>query len=142
MEWNSFVCFTVDEENCRELAKRQRKGKNRTRRKLKLSFLSELLCLLLIFTPDILLKFIHFQLCINPEQTVKITCSSWITSYPYPHLASPQTSFGVRLSRIHFSPTDVRARRLYPHYVFDKCVFTNKLILRLRCHFGVCSGKF
>ena len=23
------------------------------------------------------------------------------------HLASPQTSFGVRLSRIHFSPTDV-----------------------------------
>ena len=45
MEWNSFVCFTVDEENGRELAKQQRKGKNRTRRKLLLCFLSELLCL-------------------------------------------------------------------------------------------------
>ena len=29
MEWNSFICFTVDEENGRELAKQQRKGKNR-----------------------------------------------------------------------------------------------------------------
>ena len=28
MEWNSFVCFTVDEENCGEPAKQQRKGKN------------------------------------------------------------------------------------------------------------------
>ena len=44
MEWNSFVCFTVDKENGREPAKQQRKGKNRTRRKL-LCFLSELLCL-------------------------------------------------------------------------------------------------
>jgi len=26
-------------------------------------------------------------------------------------VASPQTSFGVRLSRIHFSPTDVVRRR-------------------------------
>ena len=34
MEWNSFVCFIVDEENGREPAKQQRKGKNRTRRKL------------------------------------------------------------------------------------------------------------
>ena len=41
--WNSFVCFTVDEENCGEPANQQRKGKNRTRRKLKLYFLSELL---------------------------------------------------------------------------------------------------
>ena len=32
MEWNSFVCFTVDKENCRELVKQQRKGKNTTRR--------------------------------------------------------------------------------------------------------------
>ena len=45
MEWNSFVCFTVDKENCGEPAKQQRKGKNRTRRKLMLCFLSELLCL-------------------------------------------------------------------------------------------------
>ena len=45
MEWNSFVCFTVDKENGREPAKQQRKGKNRTRRKLLLCFLSELLCL-------------------------------------------------------------------------------------------------
>ena len=26
--------------------------------------------------------------------------------------------------------------------IFLTNVFTNKLILRLRCHFGVCSGKF
>ena len=44
MEWNSFVCFTVDKENCGEPAKQLRKGKNRTRRKLMLCFLSELLC--------------------------------------------------------------------------------------------------
>ena len=34
MEWNSLVCFTVDTENGREPAKQQRKGINRTRRKL------------------------------------------------------------------------------------------------------------
>ena len=45
MEWNSFVCFTVDKENCGEPAKQQWKGKSRTRRKLMLCFLSELLCL-------------------------------------------------------------------------------------------------
>ena len=45
MEWNSSVCFTVDKENCGEPAKQQRKGQNRTRRKLILCFLSELLCL-------------------------------------------------------------------------------------------------
>ena len=59
MEWNSFVCFTVDKENGREPAKQQRKGKNRTRRKLLLCFLSELLCLSfklkLILKPAILL---------------------------------------------------------------------------------------
>ena len=48
MEWNSFVCFTADKENCGEPAKQQRKGKNRTRRKLMLCFLSELLCIPLI----------------------------------------------------------------------------------------------
>ena len=45
MEWNSFVCFTVDKENGREPAKQQWKGKNRTRHKLLLCFLSELLCI-------------------------------------------------------------------------------------------------
>ena len=72
MEWNSFVCFTVDEENGRELAKQQRKGKNRTRRKLLLCFLSELLCLSfklkLILKPAILLKFTHFLFCIENKQ--------------------------------------------------------------------------
>ena len=72
MEWNSFVCFTVDKENGREPAKQQRKGKNRTRRKLLLCFLSELLCLSfklkLILKPAILLKFTHFQLCIDNKQ--------------------------------------------------------------------------
>ena len=72
MEWNSFVCFTVDKENGREQAKQQRKGKNRTRCKLLLCFLSELLCLSfklkLILKPAILLKFTHFQLCIENKQ--------------------------------------------------------------------------
>ena len=45
LEWNNFVCFTVHKENCREPAKQSRKGKNRTRRKLMLCFLSKLLCL-------------------------------------------------------------------------------------------------
>ena len=44
MGWNSFDCFTVDKEIGIELAKQPRKGKNRTRRKLLLCFLSELLC--------------------------------------------------------------------------------------------------
>ena len=72
MEWNSFVCFTVDKENGREPAKQQQKGKNRTKRKLLLCFLSELLCLSfklkLILKPAILLKFTYFQLCIENKQ--------------------------------------------------------------------------
>ena len=40
------VCFILDEGNCREPTKQQRKGKNRTRSKLKLCFLTEILCLL------------------------------------------------------------------------------------------------
>ena len=73
MEWNSFVCFTIDKENGREPAKQQRKGKNRTRSKLLLCFLSELFCLSfklinLILRPAILLKFTHFQLCIENKQ--------------------------------------------------------------------------
>ena len=72
MEWNSFFCFTVDKENGRDQAKQQRKGINRTRRKLLLSFLSELLYLSfklsLILKPAVLLKFTHFQLCIENKQ--------------------------------------------------------------------------
>jgi len=45
IEWNSFVCLTVDKESGREQAKQQRKGINRTKRKLLLCFLSELLSL-------------------------------------------------------------------------------------------------
>ena len=72
MEWNSFVCFTVDKENGREPAKQQRKGINRTRRKLLLFFLSELICLSfklkLILKPAVSLKFTHLQLCIEDKQ--------------------------------------------------------------------------
>ena len=74
MEWNSFVCFIVDKGNGREPVKQQRKGINRTRRKLLLCFLSELLCLSfklkLILKPAILLKFAHFQLCIENKQLI------------------------------------------------------------------------
>ena len=70
MEWDSFVCFTVDKENGREPAKQQRKGINRARRKLLMCFLSELLCLSfkLKLKPAILLKFTHFQLYIQNKQ--------------------------------------------------------------------------
>ena len=72
MERNSSVCFTVSKENGRKPTKQQRKGKNRTRRKLLLCFLSELLCLSfklkLTLKPAILLKFTHFQLCIEKKQ--------------------------------------------------------------------------
>ena len=71
MEWNSFVFFfTLDKENGREPAKQQRKAINRTRRKLFLYFLSELLCLSfkLILKPAIALKFTHFQLRIENKQ--------------------------------------------------------------------------
>ena len=46
LEWNSFVCFTFGEENCREPTKQQQKRKKKTSRKLTLCFLPELLCLL------------------------------------------------------------------------------------------------
>ena len=72
MGWNSFLYFSVDKENGRELAKQQRKGINRTRRKLLLCFLSQLLCLSfkikLILKLAILLKFTHFQLRIENKQ--------------------------------------------------------------------------
>ena len=62
----------VDKENGRVPAKQQQKGKNRTRRKLLLCFLSDLLCLSFklkhILNPAILLKFTHFQLCIENKQ--------------------------------------------------------------------------
>ena len=73
-KWKTFrkCCFTVDKENGREPAKQRRKGKNRTRRKLLLCFLSELLCLSFklkpILKPAILLKFTHFQLCVENKQ--------------------------------------------------------------------------
>ena len=67
-----FWKWSVDKENGREPAKQQQKGKNRTRRKLLLCFLSELICvsfkLKLILKPAILLKFTHFQLCIENKQ--------------------------------------------------------------------------
>ena len=56
MEWNSFVCFTVDKENGREPAKQQRKGINRTRRKRLLCFLSEVLC----FSFKLILKLSYY----------------------------------------------------------------------------------
>ena len=40
LEWNSFLCFADDENNCRDPPKPQRKGENRTRRKLKLCYLN------------------------------------------------------------------------------------------------------
>ena len=67
----SFVSLSIKKYG-REPAKQQRKGINRTRRKLLLCFLSELLCLSfklkLILKPAILLKFTHFQLCIENKQ--------------------------------------------------------------------------
>ena len=108
MEWNSFVCFTVDKENGREPAKQQRKGINRTRRKLLLCFLSELLCLSfklkLILKPAILLKFTHFQLCIENEQLRLLIVLG------LPHILT---------------------------VMFLTNVFTKKLILRFRCDFAV-----
>ena len=110
MEWNSFVCFTVDKENSREPAKQQRKGINRTRRKLLLCLLSELLCLSfklkLILKPAILLKFTHFQLCIENKQLRLLIV------------------LGLNLISS-------------PSFMFLTNVFTKKLILRFRCHFAV-----
>ena len=75
-EWNSFVYFSVDEENCREPAKQQKKGK--TERDVSLSsgfYRSYFVFYLLIFKSAILLKFIHFQFCIQSKQL----------PYPYPY---------------------------------------------------------
>ena len=74
MEWNSFVLFVSlsIKKTVEKPTKQQRKGINRTRRKLLLCFLSELLCLSfklkLILKPAILLKFTHFQLHIQNKQ--------------------------------------------------------------------------
>ena len=56
-----FVCFTVDEENCREAAKQQRSEKNRTRRKLKLCFFWSYFVFKLVILLKLKLKLIHFQ---------------------------------------------------------------------------------
>ena len=114
MEWNSFVRFTVDKENCREPAKQQWKEKKRTRRKLMLCFLSQLLCLpsklKLILKPAILLKLIHFQSCIENKQL------RFLVVLGLPHI-------------------------LTSIYVLTN-VLTKKLIFRFRCHITACSGKF
>ena len=75
-KWSGIVSFVslsnVDKENGREPVKQQQKGINRTRRKLLLCFLSKLLCLSfklkLLLKSAILLKFTHFQLCIEKKQ--------------------------------------------------------------------------
>ena len=56
LKCNSFVHFTVHEENCRELAKQQQKGTNKTRCKLKLDFLLELFYTLGELTTDCFIK--------------------------------------------------------------------------------------
>ena len=69
----SFVSLSIKKMVESRRIKQQRKGINRTRRKLLLYFLSELLCLSfklkLILKPVILLKFTHFQLCIENKQS-------------------------------------------------------------------------
>ena len=70
--------FSVDEENWREPAKQQRKGKNRTRRKQVVLYIGAYIQI------GLLLKFIHFQLCIQ-NKTLTLLVNSWITSYPNPH---------------------------------------------------------
>ena len=115
MEWNSFVCFTVDKENGREAEKQQRKGINRTRRKLLLCFLSELLCLSfklqLTLKPAILLNFTHFQLCIEKTQ--------------------------LRLPIVLGLHHILTVISVFNTFLFLTNVFTKKLILRFRCHFAV-----
>ena len=56
-----FVCFTADEENCREAAKQQRSEKNRTRRKLKLCLFWSYFVFKLVILLKLKLKLIHFQ---------------------------------------------------------------------------------
>ena len=117
LEWNSFVCFTVGEENYRESAQQQLKGKNRTRRiKVKLCFLSELLCLLfklkLIFKPAISLNSLIFNCAFRTNR--------FLVVLGLPHILTLT--------------------------IFLTNVFTNKQILRFGYHFltcfAVCSGKF
>ena len=91
-------------------SRRNNSGKgNRTRCKLLLCFLSELLCLSfklkLILKPAILLKFTHFQLCIENKQLRLLIV--------------------LGLSHI-----------LTVIYVLTN-VLTKKRILRVRCHFAV-----
>ena len=69
----SFVSLSIKKMvESRRPAKQQRKGISRTRRKLLLCFLSELLCLSfklkLVLKPAILLKFTHLRLCIENKQ--------------------------------------------------------------------------
>ena len=105
LEWYGFVCFAVDEENCREPAKQQRRVGNRTRCKLKLWFF---LSYFVFYLSLISLSLFHF---VHSEQTVRVS-----VVLELPHILT--------------------------HIIFLTNVFTNKLILRFRCHFAVCSGKF
>ena len=56
----------------------ERKGKNRTRRKQVVLFIGAYIQI------GLLLKSIHFQLCIQ-NKTLTLLVNSWITSYPNPH---------------------------------------------------------
>ena len=78
MEWNSFVCFTVDKE--KGMNRRNNSGKGRTERDVSFcctfcrSYFAFHLCLSLYWNrPFYLNSIVHW------EQTVKITYSSWIT---------------------------------------------------------------
>ena len=109
-KWRGIVSFvSLSIKKTVEPAKQQRKGINKTRRKLLLCFLSDLLCLSfklkLILKPAILLKFTHFQLCIENKQLRLLIVLG------LPHI-------------------------LTVIYLFNKR-FTKKRILRFRCHFGV-----
>ena len=74
-EWNSFVCFTVDQKKKQTLEGRKnnslRENWNRTRRKLKLYFSLEFV-FYLIFKPAILPKFTHFQLWIRNRRLLRL----------------------------------------------------------------------
>ena len=80
LERYSFVRFTVDKDNCRGPIKKTAEGEqNRTRRKLKLHFLSEIFLSCLI-----LLKFIHFQLYI-PNNILRFLCHFVVCSGVFWH---------------------------------------------------------
>ena len=114
--WDTFVCFTIDEENWREPAKQQRRGAGGGFQwdvSLYFYFLSELtedmLLFNLIFKPVNSFKIIHF---VHSEQKLTLlVVPGWL------HILTLIISF------------------LY-------LAFINTNVLRFLCHFAVCSGKF